>query len=74
MLREIDYSRQLDAMLDQVGNGQSAVDKLNAALENMPDYDEVESDPMDWPEWTDKWTWEITDDWESWLTRTTLED
>jgi hypothetical protein len=76
ILREA-YARRLDAELAQVGNDQSAMNKLNAALEAMPDYDEEESDPSEWPNWTDDFTWELTDDtpeWHEWLERSPLID
>ena len=53
MLSVTEYARQLDAALDLVGNDLGALDRLNAALALMPDFDEPEFEPTpeDWAEY-----------------------
>ena len=63
MLRDSDYARQLDADLDTIGNDQAALDKLNAALDRMPDFDSFDSDET-WQPSSDDW-----DDYEQYLDR-----
>ena len=53
--------------------------KMIEALASLPDADDDESDPADWPAWTDEERWEPGPEkhaqaWSSWLSRTPLID
>ena len=50
MISATDYARQLDSALELVGNDLGALERLNAALALMPDYDD---NGWDSPEYDD---------------------
>lgn len=56
--------------------------KMIEALASLPDSDDIESNPDDWPAWTDEECWEpgpesrgsISSTWTAWLSRAPLNE
>ena len=78
MLRETAYSRQLDHLLEQVGNDLSALDAINESLAKMPDYEPSQDDNEELENWLDRLDAEreyppqTSPLWKAWLARTPL--